>query len=520
MSSSARLPSKPPVTAGPWVANKSRTRRRSEDYLRASVDWLWEADRNLNYVHLSTGAIRTFGLPAETFLGRQVTKMGCPSAHDAGWRGLSGTLRRRRAFRDQVLDVAALDGRARRIALSGVPVFDSSSGTFSGYRGTGREIRQGEKEEASLQELRQSLSDVGQLTDLWYWWCDDRLRLIQLSDNYSQVSGLSTNDCLTQDLVAVWRLGRQARTDLTGRREFRDAPANWFHPELEGRRRYLISGRPIFEANGVFAGYRGIGRDVTELLRAEENANLARAAAEQESRAKSDFLANMSHELRTSLNAIIGFSDAMQSGVLGTADSKSYQAYAKDILESGRHLLDLVNDMLDLSRIEAGHECLSCQAVDIANLIESCCRMLTPEIERRELVLKASVVEDPPRLLVDPSKLRQVLLNLLGNAVKFTPPGGRISIDFRLAEDGAAELEVRDTGVGIKASEIPKILSRFGQADQAEPDSRTGIGLGLAITKSLIELHGGTLAVDSEEGRGARFVVRLPAARIVRDSEG
>ncbi|MDJ0609121.1 MAG: PAS domain-containing sensor histidine kinase [Kiloniellales bacterium] len=498
-----------PQALSPRGGRQAASETRSRDCLRASVDWQWETDRDLNYVNVSNGILRVLGTPPDLLCGQPLASI-CADAEEE----LVSRLNRRKPFRGLVLPLVSGDGR--RISLSGVPAFDAA-GAFAGYRGTGCELQRDIGDPERIAELDRAIGEIADLGQLWHWEADQALRLTALSDGYTQITGRRREDTLGSDFAEAWGLDEAAKIAVRAREELRDAAVDWRH-EVEGRRRFLISGRPLFSADGGFNGYRGIGRDVTDLLRNEEWALSARAEAEQASRAKSAFLADMSHELRTSLNAILGFSDAMRSGVLGTEDTERYRAYANDIHESGQHLLDLVNAMLDLSRIEAGKEDLSCEPVDMAQLIESCCRMLKPEIDKRRLRLELDAARDAPELHVDPPKMRQIVLNLLGNAVKFTPQGGRVFVGFRIAESGAAELEVRDSGVGIKSSEIPKILSRFGQA-RSGPGTE-GTGLGLAITKSLAELHGGVLVVESNEGAGARFLVRLPEERVLGGEPG
>ncbi len=515
MQKGSRAASLPQVLSsrGPLKGRQAASDTRSGDWLRASVDWQWETDSDLNYTFVSRGILRVLGTPPELICGQPLASIWAQAGEGTAAE-LVARLGRRRPFRGMVLPLAAAGGR--RISLSGVPAFDSA-GAFAGYRGTGRVLELDEADRERLAELDRTIGEIADLGRLWRWESDAARQLTALSDGYARIAGLRRGGGLGSDFVEAWGLDDEARSAVQARRDFRDAAVDWHH-ETEGRRRFLISGRPVLAADGGFDGYRGIGRDVTELLRTEEWALSARAEAEQASRAKSAFLADMSHELRTSLNAIIGFSDAMRSGVLGTGDTAQYRAYADDIHQSGQHLLDLVNAMLDLSRIEAGKEDLSCEPVDMAQLIESCCRMLKPEVDKRKLSLKTDLASEAPHLHVDPPKMRQIVLNLLGNAVKFTPEGGQVFVGFRIAENGAAELEVQDSGVGIKTSEIPKILSRFGQV-RSGPGSQ-GAGLGLAITKSLTELHGGVLVVESNEGAGACFIVRLPEERVLDGESG
>ena len=237
----------------------------------------------------------------------------------------------------------------------------------------------------------------------------------------------------------------------------------------------------------------------------------SRQEAETASRAKSQFLANMSHELRTPLNAIIGFSDVMTKGVFGPIGSPRYLQYAADINRSGQHLLELINGVLDMSRIEAGQHALSPEEVELAALAEECLGYVSVRAEESGVALENATGAERLRVRVDRRALRQILLNLLSNAVKFTPRGGRVRIEAR-SEGKAVAISVADSGIGIPAADIERIFEPFQQAESTVARRREGTGLGLSITKNLVALSGGSIAVASEVGKGTTITVRLPAA--------
>ncbi|MDH3476053.1 MAG: ATP-binding protein, partial [Rhodospirillales bacterium] len=315
----------------------------------------------------------------------------------------------------------------------------------------------------------------------------------------------------------LWQLPETARAPIEARALFRDQHAAWRHAALGETRNFVVAGRPILDAEGRFAGYRGLGADVTAQLQAAEGAlSQARRSAERANRAKSEFLANVSHELRTPLNAIIGFSDAMRSEALGAMRNKRYLQYAADIHDSAQHLLDIVNEILDLSRIEAGNLVLDEKAVVLGEIVEGCLRMMQADVDKAGLTLETNIDPELPRLRADPVKLRQILLNLLSNAVKFTPSGGTVQVLARINPAGNLELEVRDTGIGIKPAELSQALERYGQIKTAG-QGKEGIGLGLSITKGLVELHGGTFRLSGAEHGGTRALVELPKERLLAD---
>ncbi len=242
----------------------------------------------------------------------------------------------------------------------------------------------------------------------------------------------------------------------------------------------------------------------------------ARERAEAASRAKSEFLANMSHELRTPLNAILGFSETIYSGVIG---ADKHEEYARIIHQSGHMLLTLINDILDLARIEAGGLRLRETGVDLAHLIAESMPLLDVRAREGQLEMRSEIARALPLIRADERALQQVLLNLLTNAVKFTPPGGSVICFASLAADGSAVFGVRDTGVGIARDDQEHVFQNFGQGRHDVVTIDKGTGLGLPIVKGLIEAHGGTVTLESETGEGTVVTVTLPAERVVRTPE-
>ena len=253
--------------------------------------------------------------------------------------------------------------------------------------------------------------------------------------------------------------------------------------------------------------------------RAEEQLEQAKAAAELGSRTKSEFLANMSHELRTPLNAIIGFAEVLEGELQQQRSPIASAGYAGDIIASGRHLLTLINDILDVSKMEAGKVELRERVCDVSELLVGCERIIRARAMERRLELSMELPPALPPVLVDDVKVKQIVLNLLSNAIKFTAPGGSVRMSARLTGDGGMALSVTDTGIGIRAEDIPKVFIPFHQVDNIYARVTPGTGLGLSLSKGLAELHGGTLVIDSTVGQGTTATLVLPAARVVA-SEG
>ena len=238
------------------------------------------------------------------------------------------------------------------------------------------------------------------------------------------------------------------------------------------------------------------------------------AAVAEESRLKSEFLANMSHELRTPLNAILGFSDSMRKQLFGELGSERYQTYADDIWTSGRLLQGIVDDVLDMAKIENGSLMLSDDDIELRDLLGACSRIMTPIAQKKHVSIRMVRPPETIRLRCDQRRLSQALLNLASNAVKFSHDHGEVAIQVTTEKEGGLLVTVADQGIGIRAEDIPLVMRPFGQVSSSYSRTHGGTGLGLPIARSFIELHGGSLAIESAEGAGTTVVVRIPAARV------
>ena len=254
---------------------------------------------------------------------------------------------------------------------------------------------------------------------------------------------------------------------------------------------------------------------IAELERAKSISDEARLRAEEANHAKSRFLATMSHELRTPLNAILGFSEIMRSEILGAHENQVYKEYANDIHQSGQHLLNLINEILDISRIESGRYELHEAGVTLATVAEDCQRLMRLRSETKGLHIVDAFEPDLPQLWADERAMRQICLNLLSNGIKFTPPGGTITLTIGRTATGGQFLRVKDTGPGIPEHEIPRVLKSFGQGSLAHQTAEGGTGLGLSITKGLTELHGGTFDLKSRLRGGTEVTVTFPRKRVM-----
>jgi PAS domain S-box-containing protein len=288
------------------------------------------------------------------------------------------------------------------------------------------------------------------------------------------------------------------------------------HVDAQGGIAYVdFSLKPVPDHDGNILYLVPEGRDITQRKRAEAALVAAKQEAEAANRAKSQFLATVSHELRTPLNAVIGFSEAVLAGATGPASLDRCVEYLDLIHSAGLHLRALIEDILDVSRIEAGKTELDEEEADPAELVRTSARLLEHRATAAGLELVCRIdPATPQRMRLDARRIRQILLNLAGNAIKFTPEGGKVTLHIRSCPQGV-EIEVADTGIGIAPEHHAKVWQAFYQADSSLSRRHQGSGLGLAIVRHFAEAHGGTVALDSAPGRGTRLTVTLPSSRVI-----
>lgn len=522
------------------VQQRRISEARFRDFANAASDWFWERNADLDLVYSSQSGGNSPEIDYDRMLRDE------QGYAEAAWIEHRADLAARRPFRDFRFRVAVGPEEFRHYSLSGVPVFDDL-GNFAGYRGAGTDITRRVAIEEEVERGRELLHSVLEAMPARISVKDIHGRYLLVNRSLTEafqttapemigrhlselpLRGLapaSREDFVAFSNAAEADLLQHSRAFLNRERTYRAADG--------AMRTTLESKVPLHGSDGRMTAILSVALDISERKHAEQalddaNIRLRNQAQDLErlassyarerehavaaNRAKSEFLANMSHELRTPLNAIIGFAEVIVLRMWG-ASSEKYFDYAQDIVASARHLLHVINDILDMSKIEAGRYELALEAHRLSNVVEDCLTIVKGRAREAQISIVNEFPRDIPAARFDARAIKQVLLNLLSNAIKFTPAGGQVRIAGHRDSEGNMVVSVSDTGVGIRPEYLPRIFEPFWQGDPNVSRSGEGTGLGLAISRKFMELHGGTLEIDSVENRGTTAMIRLPATLV------
>jgi len=375
-------------------------------------------------------------------------------------------------------------------------------------------LKQLRQSEARARNIFDNSNDAIFLVDMEkYLIIDANKKACQmLGYSLAELKVTSVNDIHPDEVVAVDQFSKSVLHTGSGRTDTLSCVAKDGHKipaEISASRLEMAEG-PVMMV---------IVRDITERKKSEEALLQMKQEADLSNRAKSEFIANISHELRTPLNSIIGFSDILQNTDYKSISADIYREYVNDINTSGQQLLDLINDILDISKIEAGKVELFEECVELHQAVEACLVMVKVRAEEANIALNCQAPEQKIILRGEARKIKQILINLLSNAIKFTDTGGQVTVSWGINNEAGVSLCVADSGIGMAAEDIPKALERFGQVQSTLTRNYEGTGLGLPLVGALTRLHDGIVDIESTPGVGTKVTVKFPAERVVSGNE-
>ena len=495
--------------------------RESEDRFRSfyqstTMSAIISIDDKGRLTSWNPGAEKAFGYSENDILGQPLVTLIPERYRDAHQAGLKRALQTR-VYRiiGKSVELHGLhkDGHEFPVELS-LGVWSSEHRTY--FSAIINDTTERKRAEAAREDSERKFRDFAEVSSDWFWETDSDLRYTYISDNYTAITGKPVKELLGKTRREMYtekfEEDNEAWTRLFEVMERHQDFNGFTYTYLTNNGTPIIlrnNGRAIFNSDGVFQGYRGIGIDITEQENARRRRDQALLSAERANQSKSEFLASMSHELRTPLNAILGFSDILRNQHFGPLGNSKYQEYAGDIHRSGEHLLELVNELLDVSAIESGKKSLEKELVSIGDIIEDCIHTVAVNADSKNTEMEITVADELSPLYADRRAIKQVLLNLLSNAIKFTPEGGEITV-HAYASAMATRIIVTDNGPGISTDMLPDITNPFIKSISNPHIAEPGWGLGLAISKSLVELHDGVMFIESEVGKGTSVIIELP----------
>lgn len=503
-------------------------KKKEEDYkniLDSISDIVFETDNKGRVLFLNSRWGKVTGLEPWTIIESSLFELFHTDEHDDIKKSFIDYVQRRSHYFYKKLRLRTMDGGYKKVELmlSMIRVDDNAALRIVGSI---RDMEDQIKSEEALKDVESKYKNIVQQSLGGIYQSSPDGYFISANPAMSRTLGYDSpeefieaikhirtdfyvENTVRQDLLDQIN-SQQGATDLEAQVRKKDGSIIWVSETC----------RPVYKDNGELDYYEGTMIDISHRKEAESALIKAKAQSDVANRAKSEFLANMSHELRTPLNAIIGFSEIIKDELFGSISQPEYKEYSTDIHKAGAHLLQLINDILDMSKIEAGKRELYEESLDLNAILDASFKMVKPKADEKSILIDNMISSDLPRFRGEELAMKQVFINLLNNAVKFTKEAGKISIDARLEKDGDDVVEglvlcIADTGIGMAEADIDKALSAFGQVDGEYNKHTSGTGLGLTLSKQLVELHEGVLEIDSTIDEGTKIYMKFPASRIL-----
>ncbi|MBT4889661.1 MAG: PAS domain-containing protein, partial [Rhodospirillales bacterium] len=484
--------------------------QRFKDFAGAASDWLYELDKDFRYTYISESHERITNIQLKKSIGKtpwEITSI--PPDEEDNWEVLRQQLKRHEPVHEFEHRHISKNGNIYHGRTSAVPVF-SENGEFMGYRGTVTDTTSRRRADQRLKDLHSAIDMIDERISLYdendgIIFCNASFRKLNAATPEVLEEGVTLEEQLRAGIkkgLIPEAIGREEDW-LAKRMELHRNPRGPIEVErqdgitLRIREQKLPDGKSILISSNVGHERR------------------AKVDIEYANRTKKEFLANMSHELRTPLNAILGFSEFMLHEVSGPIGNEQYKDYINDIHESGKLLIQIISDILDISKIEARETVIEEEQNNPADIINACVRIIKGRADIADVAMKVDIQEGLPDFMADNRQIKQILLNLMSNAVKFSHSGCTVTVSAHFRDDLGIEIRVTDEGIGIAKEDLHQIMEPFHQVRSSQEHSHGGTGLGLAIAKSMINLHGGNLVLQSKLGKGTTAIISLPRERMI-----
>lgn len=498
-----------------------KAERENRAVIDSVSDIIFETNTDGDLIFLNRTWTKVTAFPVEQSLRRNLFDLLYPQDQDEQRRNMDLLVRGHKSAYRAFTRLRTADGTFRSVELA-VSMIRQDENKNLRVVGTITDVEERRRAERALSEAEKKYRTIVENAAGGIYQVTPEGQFLSANKSMARILGYEMpEDILREIRNAV----TQIYTDPKERRDFLAHVAQHqsnISCEVEVRRKNgsLIwvyeNVRPVYDDENHLIYFEGSMEDITQRKTAEIGLRQAMIQSDLANRAKSEFLANMSHELRTPLNSIIGFSEIIKNEVFGALGRPEYMDYARDIHESGKRLLTVINEILDVSRIEVGERKLNEGVVDVPKTIKACLDLLDTKITSGSLTVENGLSSGVPRLIGETHAVKQMFMNLLSNAVKFTPPKGRISLSQEIDTQGQLRISITDTGVGLSEDEVAKVMAPFAQLNAELSRENSGTGLGLTLVTSLMELHGGSLEMVSQKGIGTTATLVFPAKRVTR----